>query len=153
MFLSKVSVMYCFMKPIKMCMWIFQAGGILVVGFWWSMGVLDFLTLNWRVFMTPDTFNLSFLTLSLWFYALAGFHSTSAYWNSHKSLYLLIWDFLLSQIDIRTTTTWSNVWVVLPKSSWYEFLIGFLIWTPASKYLHLTTFSNIYVILSMFLYL
>ena len=46
-----------------------------------------------------------------------------------KSLYLLIWDFLLSQIDIWTTTTWSNVWVVLPKSSWYEFLI----WTPASK--------------------
>ena len=23
---------------------------------------------------------------------------------------------------------------VLPKPSWYEFLIGFLIWTPASKY-------------------
>ena len=31
-------------------------------------------------------------------------------------------------------------------------LIGFLIWTPASKYLHLTTFSKICVILSMFLY-
>jgi hypothetical protein len=28
-----------------------------------------------------------------------------------------------------------------------------LIWTPASKYLHLSTFSNICVILSMFLYL
>ena len=25
--------------------------------------------------------------------------------------------------------TWSNVWVILPKPSWYEFLIGFLIWT------------------------
>jgi len=69
------------------------------------------------------------------------------------SLYSLIWDFLLSQINIWTTTTWSNVWVVLPKPSWYEFLIGFLIWTPASKYLHLTTFSNICVILSMLLYL
>ena len=62
------------------------------------------------------------------------------------SLYLLIWDFLLSQINIWTTTTWSNVWVVLPKPFWYEFLIGFLIWRPASKYLHLTTFSNICVI-------
>jgi hypothetical protein len=71
----------------------------------------------------------------------------------HASLYLLIWDFLLSQINIWTTTTCSNVWVVLLKPSWYEFLIGFLIWTPASKYLHLTTFSNICVILSMFLYL
>jgi len=69
------------------------------------------------------------------------------------SLYSLIWDFLLSQINIWTTTTWSNLWVVLPKPSSYEFLIGFLIWTPASKYLHLTTFSNLYVILSMFLYL
>jgi hypothetical protein len=73
------------------------------------------------------------------------------------SLYSLIWDFLLSRINIWiwTTTTWSNVWAVLPKPSWYEFLIGFLIWTPASKYLHLTTFSNINVrvILSMFLYL
>ena len=39
-----------------------------------------------------------------------------------KSLYSLIWDFLLSQIDIWTTTAWSNVWVVLPKPSWYEFL-------------------------------
>ena len=37
-----------------------------------------------------------------------------------KSLYLLIWDFLLSQINMWTTTTWSNVWVVLPKPSWYE---------------------------------
>ena len=69
------------------------------------------------------------------------------------SLYSLIGDFLLSQINIWTTTTWSNAWVVLPKPSWYEFFIGLLIWTPASKYLHLTTFSNIYVILSMFLYL
>jgi len=69
-----------------------------------------------------------------------------------KSLYSLIWDFLLSIIYIWTTTTWSNVWVVLPKPSWYEFLIGFLIWTPSSKYLHLKTFSNIFVILSMFLY-
>jgi hypothetical protein len=59
----------------------------------------------------------------------------------------------LVSINIWTTTTWSNVWVVLRKPSWYEFLIGFLIWTPASKYLHLTTFSNICVILSMFLYL
>ena len=63
------------------------------------------------------------------------------------SLYLLIWDFLLSQINIWTTTTWSNVWVVLPKPSWYEFLIRFLIWTPASKYsLNPTTFSDICVI-------
>ena len=62
------------------------------------------------------------------------------------SLYLLTWDFLLSQINTWTTTTWSNVWVVLPKPSWYEFLIGFLIWTPASKYLHLTIFSKICVI-------
>ena len=69
------------------------------------------------------------------------------------SLYSLIWDFLLSQIYIWATTTWSNVWVVLLKPSWYEFLIGFLIWTPASKYLHLTIFSNICVILSMYLYL
>ena len=41
------------------------------------------------------------------------------------SLYSLIWDFLLSQTNIWTTTTWSNVWVVLLKPSWYEFLIGF----------------------------
>jgi hypothetical protein len=46
------------------------------------------------------------------------------------SLYSIIWDFLLSQINIWTTTTWSNVWVILPKPSWYEFLISFLIWTP-----------------------
>ena len=58
-------------------------------------------------------------------------------------LYLFIWDFLLSQINLWTTTTWSTVWVILPKPSSYEFLIGFLIWTSASKYLHLTTFSNI----------
>ena len=59
------------------------------------------------------------------------------------SLYSIIWDFLFSQISIWTTITWSNVWVVLPKPSWYEFLIGFLmIWTPASKYLHLITFSK-----------
>ena len=58
------------------------------------------------------------------------------------SLYSLIWDFILSQINIWTTTTWYNVWVVLPKPSWYEYLLGFLIWTPASKYVHLTTFSN-----------
>ena len=64
-----------------------------------------------------------------------------------------IWDFLLSQINMWTTTTWSNIWVVLPKPSWYEFVIGFFIWTPASKYLHLTTFFSICVILSMFLYL
>ena len=63
------------------------------------------------------------------------------------SLYSLIWDFLLSQINVWTTTTWSNVWVVLPKPSWYEFLIEFLTWTPAPKCLHLTTFSNICVIL------
>ena len=77
------------------------------------------------------------------------------YFAQHEwiSLYSLIWDFLLSQINIWTTTTWSNVWVVLPKPSWYDFLIGFLIWTLTSKYLHLTTFSNICVILSMFLYL
>ena len=31
------------------------------------------------------------------------------------SLYSLIWDFLLSQINKWTTTTWSNVWVILPK--------------------------------------
>jgi len=47
-----------------------------------------------------------------------------------SELYSLMWDFLLSQINIWTSTTWSNVWVVLPKPSWYEFLIGFLIWTP-----------------------
>jgi hypothetical protein len=73
--------------------------------------------------------------------------------RSRWSLYSLIWDFLLSQINIWTTTTWSNVWVVPPKPSWYEFLIGFLIWTPALKYLHLITFSKICVLLSMFLYL
>ena len=50
--------------------------------------------------------------------------------NIIVSLYSLIWDFHLSQINIWTTTTWSNLWVVLPKPSWYEFLIGFLIWTP-----------------------
>ena len=33
------------------------------------------------------------------------------------SLYSLICYFLLSQINIWTTTTWSNVWVVLPKPS------------------------------------
>ena len=71
--------------------------------------------------------------------------------NVLSSLCSLIWDFLLFQINIWTTTTWSNVWVVLPKPSWYEFLIEFLIWTPASKYLNLTKFSNICVILSMFL--
>jgi hypothetical protein len=75
------------------------------------------------------------------------------YNNIDRSLYSLIWDFLLSQINIWTTTTWSNVWVILSKPSWYEFFIGFLIWTPASKYLHLTTFSNNCVISSMFLYL
>ena len=69
----------------------------------------------------------------------------------YRSLYSLIGDFLLSQIDIWTTTTWSNVRVILPKPSWDEFLIGFLVCTPASKYLHLTTFSNIFVILSMLL--
>ena len=74
-------------------------------------------------------------------------------WRKNTSLYSYIWDFLLSQINIWTTTTWSNVWVVLPKPFWYEFLIGFLTWTPASKYLHLTTFSNMCVILSTFLYL
>ena len=36
-----------------------------------------------------------------------------------ESLYSLIWDILLSQINIWTTTTWSNVWVVLPKPSWW----------------------------------
>ena len=51
----------------------------------------------------------------------------------HVSLYSLIWDFLLSQFKIWTTTTWSNVWVVLCKPSWYEILIGFLIWTPPFK--------------------
>jgi hypothetical protein len=71
------------------------------------------------------------------------FNVLSKFGAHHVSLYSLIWDFLLSQINIWTTTTWSNVWVVLPKPSWYEFLIGFLVWTPASKYLHLTTFSNI----------
>ena len=64
-------------------------------------------------------------------------------WFSPLSLYSLIRDFLLSQINIWTTTTWSNDWVVLPKPSWYEFLIGFLKWTPALKYLHLTIFFNI----------
>ena len=59
------------------------------------------------------------------------------------SLDLLTWDFLLFQNNIWTTTTWSNVWAVLPKPSWDEFLIGFLVWTPASNYLHLTTFSTI----------
>jgi hypothetical protein len=34
-----------------------------------------------------------------------------------QSLYSLILDFLLSQIDIWTTTTWSNVWVILLKPS------------------------------------
>ena len=63
------------------------------------------------------------------------------------SLYSLIWDFLLCQINIWTTTTWSNVWVILPKPPWYEFLIRFLISTPASKYLYLTTFSNIHVLI------
>ena len=71
---------------------------------------------------------------------------THSCYSSQISLYSLIWDFLLSQINMWTTTTWCNVWVVLPKPSWYEFLIGFLIWIPASKYLHLTTFSNICVI-------
>ena len=61
----------------------------------------------------------------------------------HWSLYSLIWDVRLSQINTWTTTTWSNVWVILPNPSWCEFLIGFLIWTPDSKYLHLTTFSKI----------
>ena len=72
--------------------------------------------------------------------------------NPYLSLYSLIWDFFLSQINIWTTTTWSNVWVALPKPSWHEFLIGFLIWTPTSKYFHLTSFSNICVILPIFLY-
>ena len=44
--------------------------------------------------------------------------------QSWLSLYSLIWDFFLSQINIWTTTTWSDVWVILPKASWYEFLIG-----------------------------
>ena len=69
------------------------------------------------------------------------------------SLDSLIWEFLLSHINIWTTTTWSNVWVILPKPSRYEFLMGFLIWTPAPKYMHLTTLSNICVIFFMFLYL
>ena len=52
------------------------------------------------------------------------FGETFSSWAS-ISLYSLIWDFLLSQINIWITTTWSNVWVVLPKPSSYEFLIGF----------------------------
>ena len=39
------------------------------------------------------------------------------------SQYLLIWDFLLSQIKIWTTTTWSNVWVVLPNPSWFNWVL------------------------------
>ena len=53
-------------------------------------------------------------------------HNLDSVITSHLSLYSLIWDFLLVQINTWTTTTWSNVWVVLPKTSWYEFLIGFL---------------------------
>ena len=87
--------------------------------------------------------------LELWEHMFGTFHPIT----SIVSLYWLIWDFLLSQIDIWTTTTWSNAWVVLLKPPWYEFLIGFFIWTHASKYLHLITFSKICVILSMFLYL
>ena len=34
-----------------------------------------------------------------------------------RSLYSLIWDLLSPQINIWTTTTWSNVWVFLPKLS------------------------------------
>ena len=41
----------------------------------------------------------------------------------YESLCSLIWDFLFFQINIWTTTTWSNVWLILPKPSWYEFLI------------------------------
>jgi hypothetical protein len=93
---------------------------------------------------------LTFVKLNLDCYITSQFYDnpihTYAYMYSVEPLYSLMWDFLLSQINIWTTTTWSNVWVVLPKSSWYEFLIGFLIWTPASKYLHLTTFSNVCVI-------
>ena len=39
-----------------------------------------------------------------------------------QSLYSLIWGFLLFQINMWTIATWSNVWVVLPEPSWYEFL-------------------------------
>ena len=52
---------------------------------------------------------------------------------SRLSLHSLIWDFLLSQINMWTTTTWSNVWVFLPNPSSYEFLVGFLIWKRASN--------------------
>ena len=67
-------------------------------------------------------------------------NSNNIVMRCYASLYSFNWDFLLSQINIWTTTTLSNVWVVLPNPSWYEFLIGFLIWTPASNYLHLTMF-------------
>jgi hypothetical protein len=48
----------------------------------------------------------------------ADFHVKFHQDRSRESLYSLIWEFLLSQINIWTTTTWSNVWVVLPKPSW-----------------------------------
>ena len=40
-------------------------------------------------------------------------------------LFLLIWDFLLSQINIYGPQQHGlNVWVVLPKPSWYELWLG-----------------------------
>ena len=99
------------------------------------------------IFYAPKNCEASNPEISAWF--LIKLNKWGTHWTS---LYSLNWDFPLSQINIWVTTTWSNVWVVLQKPTWYEFLIGFLIWTPASQYLHLTTFSNICVILSMFSY-
>ena len=58
------------------------------------------------------------LPIPMWL--LYMYRSTIAGSSKNKLyIYSIIWDFLLSQINIWTTTTWSNVWVVLPKpSSW-----------------------------------
>ena len=54
------------------------------------------------------------------------FKSWRAQWlrARYLSLYSLMWDFLLSQINKWTTTTWSNVWVILPKPSLYDSWLG-----------------------------
>ena len=59
-------------------------------------------------------------------------------WINH---YIVNLRLSLVSINIWTTTTWSNVCVILPKPSWYDILIGFLIWTTASRYLHLSPIS------------
>ena len=100
---------------------------------------------------------LKYLSYNIFLYNCSAFNITySSYFSQcgllcgmgryaeRVSLYSLIWDFVLSQI---------NIWYgpqqhgLMFGSSYLNhldmsFLIRFLIWTPASKCLHLTTFTQ-----------